>query len=155
MPRSYAKVRGDQFLADGCVVIYDFVWVKSVPPIIANGYRELARAGWPGQRSASAARGDGRHHSLGWSGVREAHRARARPVLFKVLDEARPYRFGYDDQPLRQVIDNNPIHFGEAKDIRFPHHIVFINRTAAGHYGNLSRLRAAAPWRRMVEARVA
>jgi len=23
-----------------------------------------------------------------------------------------------------------------------------MNRTAAGHYGNLSRLRAAAPWRR-------
>ncbi len=66
-----------------------------------------------------------------------------------------PYRFGYDDQLLRQVIDNNLSHFGEAKDIRFPHDIVFINRTAAGHYGNLSRLRAAAPWRRMVEARVA
>jgi hypothetical protein len=73
----------------------------------------------------------------------------------KVLDEARPYRFGYDDQLLRQVIDNNLIHFDEAKDIRFPHDIVFINRTAAGHYGSLSRLRAAAPWRRMVEARLA
>jgi len=71
-----------------------------------------------------------------------------------VLNAERPYRFGYDDQLLRQVIDNNLIHFGEAKDIRFPHDIVFINRTAAGHYGNLSRLRAAAPWRRMVEARL-
>ncbi len=79
--------------------------------------------------------------------------APALDLVFKVLDEARPYRFGYDDQLLRQVIDNNLIHFGEAKDIRFPHDIVFINRTAAGHYGNLSRLRAAAPWRRMVEAR--
>ena len=74
--------------------------------------------------------------------------------MFKVLNEARPDRFAYVDQLLRQVIDNNLIHFGEAKDIRFPHHIVFINRTEAGHYGNLSRLRAAAPWRRRVEARV-
>ena len=81
--------------------------------------------------------------------------APALDLVFKVLDPARPYRFGYDDQLLRQVIDNNLIHFGEAKDMRFPHHIVFINRSAAGHYGNLSRLRAAAPWRRMVEARVA
>jgi hypothetical protein len=81
--------------------------------------------------------------------------APALDLVFKVLDDARPYRFGYDDQLLRQVIDNNLIHFGEAKDIRFPHDIVFINRTAAGHYGNLSRLRAAAPWRRMVEARLA
>jgi hypothetical protein len=29
------------------------------------------------------------------------------------------------------------------------------HRTAAGHHGNLPRLRAQAPWRRMVEARVA
>jgi len=54
-----------------------------------------------------------------------------------------------------QVIDNNLSHFGEAKDIRFPRHIAFINRTAAGHHGNLPRLRALAPWRRMAEARVA
>jgi hypothetical protein len=26
--------------------------------------------------------------------------------------------------------------------------------TAAGHFGNLSRLRAAAPWRRMLAARL-
>ncbi|MBE0622615.1 MAG: hypothetical protein IH605_18640 [Burkholderiales bacterium] len=38
---------------------------------------------------------------------------------------------------------------------RFPRHIIFSNRTAAAHYGNLSRLRAAAPWRRMLQARVA
>ncbi|MFA5912018.1 MAG: hypothetical protein WC830_00525 [Burkholderiales bacterium] len=73
--------------------------------------------------------------------------------MFKVLNPECPYRFGYDDRLLRQVIDNKLLHFGEAKDIRFPHHIVFIYRTAAGHYGNLSRLRAA-PWRGMVEARV-
>ena len=76
-------------------------------------------------------------------------------LVFKVLDEERPYRFGYDDQLLRQIMENNLSNFGEAKDIRFPHDIIFINRTAAGHFGNLSRLRAAAPWRRMVEARVA
>ena len=40
------------------------------------------------------------------------------------------------------------------KGIRFPHHIVFINRTAVGHFGNLSRLRAAAPWWQMLEARL-
>ncbi len=37
------------------------------------------RARRPAQRSARAARGDGRHHSLGRSGVRGADRARARP----------------------------------------------------------------------------
>ena len=144
------------FLADGRVVVYDFGCVKSVPPNIADGYRELARAALDGRRSEVPA-------LLAAMGVTTASGAPvsagliapALDLVFKVLDEARPYRFGYDDQLLRQVIDNNLIHFGEAKDIRFPHDIVFINRTAAGHYGNLSRLRAAAPWRTMVEARVA
>ena len=62
---------------------------------------------------------------------------------------------GYDDQLLRQIIDTNLSQFGEAKGVRFPHHIVFIHRTAVGHFGNLSRLRAAAPWRRMLEGRLA
>ena len=64
------------------------------------------------------------------------------------------YDFGCDDELLRRIVENNLSQFGEAKDIRFPHHIIFINRTAAGHFGNLSRLRAAAPWRRMLEARL-
>ena len=144
------------FLADGRVVVYDFGCIKSVPPNIVQGYRELARAALDGRRSEVPA-------LLAAMGVSTASGALvsagliapALDLVFKVLDDTRPYRFGYDDQLLRQVIDNNLIHFGEAKDIRFPHDIVFINRTAAGHYGNLSRLRAAAPWRRMVEARVA
>ena len=80
--------------------------------------------------------------------------APALDLIFKMLDGERPYRFGYDDQLLRQLIDMHVSRFGEMKDIRFPHHIVFINRTAAGHFGNLSRPRAAAPWWRMLETRL-
>ena len=72
----------------------------------------------------------------------------------KMLGDERPYRLGGDDQLLRQLIDMHVSRFGEMNDLRFPHHIIFINPTAAGHFGNLSRLRAAAPWRRMLEARL-
>jgi hypothetical protein len=75
-------------------------------------------------------------------------------LVLRVLDDARPYRFGGDDQIFRQLFDTTTSRFAEAKDIRFPHHIVFIDRTVVGHFGNLSRLRAAAPWRRMLEARL-
>ena len=74
--------------------------------------------------------------------------------MFKTLDDARLYRSAYDDQLLRRIIDTNLSQFGEGKGVRFPHHIVFTNRTAGGLFGNLSRLRAAAPWRRMPEARL-
>jgi hypothetical protein len=80
--------------------------------------------------------------------------APALDLAIKMLDDERPYRFGYDVQLLRQLVDMHVNRFGEMKDLRFSHHIVFINRTAVGHFGNLSRLRAAAPWRRMLEARL-
>jgi predicted unusual protein kinase regulating ubiquinone biosynthesis (AarF/ABC1/UbiB family) len=143
------------FLDDGRVVIYDFGCVKSVPPDIVHGYRELSRAALAGQRSEVpallAAMGIG---TASGAPASAGLIAPALELVFKVLDEARPYRFGYDDQLLHQIVENNLGRFGEAKDIRFPHDIVFINRTTVGHFGNLSRLRAAAPWRRMLEARV-
>jgi predicted unusual protein kinase regulating ubiquinone biosynthesis (AarF/ABC1/UbiB family) len=143
------------FLADGRVVVYDFGCVKLVPPNIVNGYRELSRAALAGRRgevpALLAAMGvstaSGEPVSAGLIGP-------ALDLVLKVLDEARPYRFGYDDQLVRQIMENNLSHFGEAKDIRFPHDIVFINRTAAGHFGNLSRLRSTAPWREMVGTRL-
>ena len=77
-----------------------------------------------------------------------------RDFVGKMLDDLRLYRFGYDDQLFRRLIDMHVNRYDEMKDLRFPQHIAFINRTAVGHFGNLSRLRAAAPWRRMLEARL-
>ncbi|MBE0622618.1 MAG: AarF/ABC1/UbiB kinase family protein [Burkholderiales bacterium] len=143
------------FLADGRVVVYDFGCVKSVPPNIVQGYRDLSRAVLDGRRAEVpallAAMGIG---TASGAPVSAGLVAPALDFVSKVLDAEHPYRFGGDDRLVREIIDNNLSRFGEAKDIRFPHHIIFINRTAAGHYGNLSRLRAAAPWRRMLQARV-
>ena len=80
--------------------------------------------------------------------------APALELTMKMLDDEHPYRFGYDDQLLRQLIDMHLSRFDKMKDTRFPHHIVFVNRTAVGYFGNLSRLRAAASWRWMLEARL-
>jgi len=144
------------FLADGRVVVYDYGCVKSVPPTIVQGYRELSRAALDGRRfdvpALLAAMGVS---TSSGSPVSEELIAPALALVHKMLDDEHPYRFGYDDQLLRRVLDTTASRFGEMKDLRFPHHIIFINRTAAGHFGNLSRLRAAAPWRRMLEARLA
>jgi predicted unusual protein kinase regulating ubiquinone biosynthesis (AarF/ABC1/UbiB family) len=143
------------FLADGRVVVYDFGCVKSVPPNIVQGYRALARAALDGRRSDVPALLAAMGVSTASGGPVSA--ALVAPVLdlaTKMLDDERPYRFGYDDQLLRQIFDLHLSRFDEMKGIRFPHDIVFINRTAVGHFGNLSRLRAVATWRRMVEARL-
>jgi hypothetical protein len=78
--------------------------------------------------------------------------APALDFVHRMLDDEHPYRFGSDDQLFRKLLDMTTSRFGEVKDIRFPHHIVFIDRTLVGHFGNLSRLHAAAPWRRMLQA---
>ncbi len=143
------------FLADGRVVVYDFGCVKSVPRTIVKGYRELSRAALDGRRGEVPA-------LLAAMGVSTASGepvsaeliAPALDLVLEVLDEERPYRFGSDDRLLRQILDTTASRFAEATDVRFPHHIVFINRTVSGHFGNLSRLRAAAPWRQMLEARL-
>jgi len=143
------------FLADGRVVVYDFGCVKSVPPMIVQGYRELSRAALDGRRSEVPALLAAMGVCTASGGpVSAALVAPALDLIFKLLDDARPYRFGYDDQLLHQIIDMHVNRFAEMKDVRFPHHIIFINRTAAGHFGNLSRLRAQAPWRRMLAARL-
>ena len=144
------------FLADGRVVVYDFGCVKSVPPNIVQGYRDLSRAALAGRRSEVPALLAAMGVSTAAGGPVSAELiAPALDLVLKVLDDERPYRFGRDDQLLRQLFDMTTNRFGEAKGIRFPHHIIFIDRTAVGLFGNLSRLRAAGPWRRMLEARLA
>ena len=143
------------FLADGRVVVYDFGCVKAVPPAIADGYRRLSRAALAGRWDALPALLVAMGITTGTGGpVSAALLAPALDFVRNMLDDERPYRFGYDDRLLRQLFDLHVNRFDEMKDLRFPHDIVFIDRTAVGHFGNLARLRAAAPWRRMVEARV-
>jgi predicted unusual protein kinase regulating ubiquinone biosynthesis (AarF/ABC1/UbiB family) len=143
------------FLPDGRVVVYDFGCVKTVPRPIAKGYRELSRAaldGRPGDVPAILA-------SMGvctLSGgpVSGELIAPAVDLVLEMLDAHRPYRFGQDDRLFLRLLDLGTDRFGEFQDLRIQRHIVFINRTVVGHFGNLSRLRASAPWRSMLEARV-
>ncbi len=144
------------FLPAGRVVVYDWGCVKSVPRQIARGYREVSRAALDGRRGEVPVllqeMGVG---TAAGEPLSEELIAPALDVVLEMLDEKRPYRFGEDDQVFRRLLDMKSNRFGEVKDLRFPHHIVFINRTVVGHFGNLSRLRAAARWRRLLEARLA
>jgi predicted unusual protein kinase regulating ubiquinone biosynthesis (AarF/ABC1/UbiB family) len=143
------------FLADGRVIVYDYGCVKSVPRHIVKGYRELARAALDGRRREVPALLAAMGVTSGSGGPVSAELvAPALDFVQKMLDDEHPYRFGGNDQLFRRLFDTATSRFAEAKDIRFPHHIIFIDRTLVGHFGNLSRLRAAAPWRRMLQARL-
>jgi predicted unusual protein kinase regulating ubiquinone biosynthesis (AarF/ABC1/UbiB family) len=136
------------FKADGRVVVYDFGCVKEVPARLARGYRDVCRAALAGRReqvpAALAAMG------LDLDGGEPLGASLIDPYLDLVLDllrEAGPYRFGEDDRIYRRFLELAWANLGSASEIRFPHDIVFVNRTVVGHFGNLSRLKAAGPWR--------
>ncbi len=144
------------FLLDGRVVVYDFGCVKAVPPGIARGYRNVTRAALDGRRGDIPALLDAMGVGLTSGGPLSPELiAPALDLVIEMLDSERPYRFGGDDRIFRRMFELKSTHFDEVADLRFPPHIVFINRTVVGHFGNLSRLRACAPWHQLLEARLA
>ena len=136
------------FLPDGRVVVYDFGCLKEVPARLARGYRDLCLA-------ALAGRADELPHLLAGVGIMrndgeplpaEVVRPYAELVL-ELLGDQPPFRFGEGAQAYRRLFDAAWANLGEAATLQFPHDVVFIHRTVAGHFGNLSRLKAAGPWR--------
>jgi hypothetical protein len=135
------------------VIVYDFGCVKRVPPELSAGYAELFMAGLEG-RNADIPRvlaemdvcmedGEPLQQELTDPYVN---------LFAQILREAPPYTFGSDERIYREMIQLGIESVGEAVDIRFPHDVVFIDRSMAGHFGNLGRLRATGPWRDLVKS---
>jgi hypothetical protein len=61
-----------------------------------------------------------------------------------------PYTFGEDDAIYDTLYELGMSNWQDATDIQFPRDVVFIDRTLAGLFGNLSKLRATGPWRRLI-----
>jgi predicted unusual protein kinase regulating ubiquinone biosynthesis (AarF/ABC1/UbiB family) len=140
------------FRRDGRVVVYDFGCVKEVPLRLARGYRGLCRAALDGRTREIPA-------LLAKMGV---HLSDGRPLgeelatpwlglVLELLREAPPYRFGVDGTLYTRLFDAARGSLAEVDDLRFPGDIVFVHRTVLGHLGNLTRLRAAGPWRQRLE----
>ncbi len=139
------------FLEDGRMIVYDFGCVKRPPENVVTGYGAVLRAG-----------ADGRYADipgiLQEMGVcKEGGIALSAEVtdpyaeLFgQILRRDPPYTFGEDPDLYQKVMDLGMANLGEARDLRFPEDIVFIDRSLAGLYGNLTQLRATGPWRRLV-----
>jgi predicted unusual protein kinase regulating ubiquinone biosynthesis (AarF/ABC1/UbiB family) len=140
------------FRRDGRVVVYDFGCIKEVPLRLARGYRAMCRTALDG-------RIDELPELLKKMGV---HRVDGRPLdpaliepwatlVLELLRSAPPYRFGVDDSVATRMFDAARSSLAEVGDVRFPPDIVFVNRTAGGHFGNLTRLKAEGPWRERLE----
>ena len=140
------------FLEDGRVIVYDFGCMKRPPADLVAGYKTIVRAALDGRRA------DIPGILLRLGVYKEDGVAFSREVVDPYVDifseiirPDPPYTFGEDEALYEKLIDLGKANLDEARDIRFPRDVVFIDRSLAGHFGNLSELRATGRWRDMVE----
>jgi predicted unusual protein kinase regulating ubiquinone biosynthesis (AarF/ABC1/UbiB family) len=138
------------FLDDGRVIVYDFGCVKSVPEELAAGYAAVVRAALDGRKSEIPGILAGM--GIAKTGGEPLPRTMVDPyveIFGEVLRPDPPYTFGEDRDFYQKMIELGSANMGEARDVRFPQDVVFVNRTLSGHFGNLTRLAATGPWREL------
>jgi len=140
------------FLDDGRVIVYDFGSVKRVPVALAEGYARLLLAALENRR-------DKIPEVLSDMGLVKAD---GEPIARELMDpyvdlfveilrHEPPYVFGEDKELYEKIMRLGMANFSHATDLRFPKDIIFIDRSLAGHFGNLIRMAASGPWRELVE----
>ena len=139
------------FREDGRVAVYDYGCMKQVPDDIAAGYAGLMDAVIRKRKKALPDilldMGIYKHGGV------PLPRSVTDPYVDLLQDIVRPsppYTFGEDDTIYKALYDLGMSNFQEASDIRFPRDMVFIDRTLGGLFGNLARLRATGPWRKIL-----
>ena len=139
------------FREDGSVVVYDYGCMKEVPEDIARGYAGLIDGLLKRKKMAFPAL----LKELGVykEGGELLSRDTTDPYVELMQDIVRaspPYTFGDDARIYRAMYDLGIANWNEASDIRFPRDMVFIDRTLGGLFGNLGKLGATGPWRRLL-----
>ncbi len=139
------------FRADGGIVVYDFGCVKRISRPLAAGYAELFRLALANDaaRIPEALLSMG----VGTEGGEPLARELLDPyfeLLVELLRDQPPYTFGEDEKIYDKLFELGVANWSRATDITFPQDLVFIDRSLGGHFGNLARLGATGPWRRLV-----
>ncbi len=140
------------FLEDGRVIVYDFGCMKRIPNKIAIGYSALVRAVLEDRRQDIP-------DQLLDLGVFRAGRVPISQeiidpyfdLVFEMVREDPPYIFGEDEQFYEKIMELGAASWSHSMDMSFPEDIIFIDRSFAGHFGNLTTLRAQGPWRQLLD----
>lgn len=140
------------FLEDGRIIVYDFGCVKQIPLELAEGYSALALAVLEDRREDIP----GELFELGV--YKKGGIPIDEDVVYPYVDLLQemvradpPYEFGEDERLYEKILELGMANWSQSMDTRFPEDVIFIDRSFAGHFGNLTRLRAMGPWRELVE----
>ena len=139
------------FREDGKVVVYDYGCMKEIPADLAAGYARLVDAVLARRKTAIP----GLLQDMGVfkEGGEPLPREMTDPYVDLFQDIVRaspPYTFGEDSSIYDALYELGMANWQDATDIRFPRDMVFIDRTLGGLFGNLGKLRATGPWRKIL-----
>ena len=139
------------FLEDGRIVVYDFGCVKRVPPDLARGVARVMVAATEDDREGmpTILRGMGIFKGSDTPLPRELTDPYLE-MLTPIVRADPPYTFGEDPELYHRVFELGLTNWSQSTDISFPEDMIFIDRTYAGHFGNLCKLEATGPWRDIV-----
>ena len=140
------------FREDGALVVYDFGSVKRVPEKLATCYAAMLRAVIDERseevpeivQGLGATKGDG-------SALEFAVLEPYLDLLGEVFSSGGQYRFGEDPDLYDKIMRAGMKNWSAATDIRFPKDVIFVDRSLAGHFGNLMRLNANGAWADIVK----
>jgi predicted unusual protein kinase regulating ubiquinone biosynthesis (AarF/ABC1/UbiB family) len=140
------------FLEDGRVIVYDFGCMKRIPSKIASGYSALVRAVLEDRRQDIP----DQLLDLGvfMTGPVPIPQEVIDPyfdLIFEMVREDPPYTFGEDEELYGKILELGAANWSQSMDMNFPEDIIFIDRSFAGHFGNLTTLRAQGPWRQLLD----
>ena len=139
------------FAADGGLILYDFGCLKEIPPELSRNYARMLIAAL--DRRLEEVPLLLKEMGFQREGGRTVEREFIDPyieALWPVVDPDTTFRFGNDDGIMEELMQLGLHHWRAAVDLLFPPDLIFVNRSLVGHFGNLSRLQAAGPWRELI-----
>jgi predicted unusual protein kinase regulating ubiquinone biosynthesis (AarF/ABC1/UbiB family) len=139
------------FREDGRVAVYDYGCMKEVPADLGAGYSKLMNALLDKRKVAIP--GILAEMGVCKNGGTPLSRGMTDPYVDLMQDIVRaspPFTFGDDTSIYTSLFELGKANWQDATDIRFPRDVVFIDRTLGGLFGNLGKLRATGPWRKLI-----
>jgi len=139
------------FAPEGKIIVYDYGCTKEIPDFIANGMKKLIISILNDDinkipsifKEMKIYKHDG---SLIEQEVIDPYLI----LLIEIFKSSPPYNFSNNDRVTKALLKLDKMNFQKSRDIVFPQDLVFINRTIAGHFGNLGKLKACANWNKLL-----
>ncbi|MGK5090380.1 AarF/ABC1/UbiB kinase family protein [Deltaproteobacteria bacterium TL4] len=139
------------FQEGGNVIVYDYGCMKEIPVAIAEAMAKLIQAILKDEKHTipELLKSMG-VNKLGGDLLPAEMTDPYVELIQEIYREAPPYTFGQDQNLYIKIFELGKMFWKEAMDLDFPKDIIFIDRTFAGHIGNLSKMKVTANWRELV-----